>query len=69
MPIEEEMKELYMKMYAYVNSMDFNAERLVEDYKQNSLMLTDIEIQQIEDEQMLTDHDIAILELQQKGGE
>lgn len=69
MPIEEEMKELYMKMYAYVNSMDFNAERLVEDYKQNSLMLTDIEIQQIEDEQMLTDHDIAILELQMKGGE
>lgn len=69
MSIEEEMKELYMKMYAYVNSMDFNAERLVDDYKKNSLMLTDLEIQQIEDEQMLTDHDIAILELQQKGGE
>ena len=28
--------------------------------------ITDIEISQIEDEQMLTDHDIAILELQNK---
>ena len=27
--------------------------------------LTDIEINQIEDEQMLTDHDIAIMELQE----
>lgn len=30
--------------------------------------ITDLEIEQIETDQMLTDHDIAILELQQKVG-
>lgn len=56
--------------YKVITEADAELEKVITDIEINQMEdeqnITNIEITQIEDEQILTDHDIAILELQSK---